>query len=234
MESLKNRNGGITLVKIKQLGTPTEKLRAYRQDLLDTGKKIVVAVGLPLTGKTRQALDCAMKDIQGGHYDKIIIVRSPLASECGYLKGSYMDKMTPYLRQANIYCSESSGEGMNLTVEEMVSRGIAEVCEPNFLQGNRYDRCIVYVDEAQNIHKEWAFKVMTRIGKGTKFIIIGDISKGQANRKVRVEDSLPAYLMKKFAEKDYVGIHKFYDKDKDILGDEVAKDIMLTLMDDFV
>lgn len=213
----------------KGLGTPTEKLKAYRADLLDLKKRIVLANGYPLTGKTRQAIDCAIKDIQGGFYDKLILVRSPLASECGFLKGSYEDKMAPYTRQASLYC-EASGNGMDIT--DMMGAGLCEVIEPMFLQGNRFDRCVVVVDEAQNIHKEWAFKVLTRVGEGTKFVIIGDVSKGQANRRIKIEDSLPYYLMNKLRDKSYVGIHSFYSVD-DILGGEMEKDLILTLMDDF-
>ena len=69
----------------KGLGTPTEKLKAYRRDLEDMKKKVVLAVGYPLTGKTCQATDYAVKDIQKGFYDKLILVRSPLKSECGFL-----------------------------------------------------------------------------------------------------------------------------------------------------
>lgn len=217
------------LLAKKSLGAPTEKLKAYRKDLLDMNKRIVIAVGLAFTGKTCQAIDCAIKDIDGGFYDKLILVRSPISSECGYLKGDYLSKMAPYTRQASIYC-EKSGQS---TVEELVAQGRCEVAEPNLLQGNRYERCVVLVDEAQNIHKEWAYKVITRIGTGTKFVIIGDISKGQANKRIKIEDSLVYYLKNKFAEKSYAGVHEFYDKDKDILGGEIEKDIILTLMDDF-
>lgn len=213
----------------KGLGTPTEKLKAYRKDLEDLNKRIVLVNGLPFTGKTAQAIDYAVKDIKKGFYDKLILVRSPLQSECGFLKGGYDDKMAPYTRQASIYC-ERSNEGM--TLDEMIAVGVCEVIEPMFLQGNRFDRCVVLVDEAQNIHKDWAFKVLTRIGEGTKFIIIGDVSKGQANRRIKIEDSLPYYLMEKLRGKPYVGIHTFYEE-ADILGGEMEKDLILTLMDDF-
>lgn len=213
----------------KGLGTPTEKLKAYRKDLEDMKKRVVLAVGWPLTGKTAQATEYAVRDIQKGFYDKLILVRSPLKSECGFLKGDYLEKMSPYTRQTSIYC-ERSGNGM--TLDEMISVGVCEVMEPMLLQGNRFDRCVVIVDEAQNIHRDWAFKVLTRVGEGTKFVIIGDVSKGQQNRSIKIEDSLPYYLMRKLADKSYVGVHTFYDED-DILGGEMEKDLILTLMDDF-
>lgn len=210
------------------LGTPTKKLEAYRKDLLDMNKRIVLATGYPFSGKTRQAIDCAVKDIRNGFYDKLILVRSPLVSECGFLKGDYSTKMAPYTRQASMYCEDSGA----MSIDELVAVGQCEVIEPVFLQGNRFERCIVLIDESQNIHKEWAFKVLTRIGAGCKFVIIGDVSKGQANKKIKIEDSLPFYLRKKLEGKSYVGIHEFYDYD-DILGGEMEKDLICTLMEDF-
>ena len=45
--------------------------------------------------------------------------------------------------------------------------------------------------------------------------------------------SILHYAIDKFRDKSYVAVHEFYDEN-DILGDEITKDIITTLMPDYV
>lgn len=212
------------------LDTPTEKLKAFRNDLLDMDKRIVFGVGLPSTGKTKQATDCGTHDVSEGFYDRLVLVRPVLVPECGLLPGNLEEKMQPYTRQTNLYCEELNGQkDLVMLIEE----GKAEVIPVDLLQGNRFNGCYVIMDEMQNIHRKETFKILTRIGERSKFVILGDISSGQLNKKVKKGDTMLDYCLEKFAGKDYVGMHYFYDED-DILGDPMMKDMILTMMEDFV
>lgn len=205
------------------------KLTEYRNDLLDMTKRLVFCAGLPSTGKTKQAIDCAIKELQGGYYDKIIIVRPVLVPKAGLLPGTLLEKMQPYTRQADVYCQELNGE---VTLEELIETGRAEVIPVDLLQGNRFARCYVIFDECQNIPQTETFKMLTRLGEGSKFVVIGDISKGQLSNLAKFGNTMLDYCIDKFKDKDYVGVHYFYDND-DILGDAITKDIIVTLIPDF-
>ena len=163
------------------------KLSAYRDDLLNMDKRVVLALGLALTGKTAQAISCGMHELSGGYYDKLVLVREPQISKCGCLKGDYLTKMAPYMKQAETYMALES----QFSFEDLVEEGKVEVTEPIFLQGNRFKRCFVILDEAQNIHWRDTFKILSRVDEGCKLVIVGDISRGQENSRIKIEDSFP-------------------------------------------
>ena len=206
------------------------KLTDYKLDLLDMKKRLVFVAGLPSTGKTKQAIDCAIKQLQGGYYDKIIIVRPVVVPKAGLLPGNLMDKMQPYTRQSNVYCQELNGE---VTLEDLIETGRAEIIPVDLLQGNRFARCYVVMDEMQNVSRSETFKILSRLGEGSKFVILGDISKGQLGREARYGETIIDYCIERFQKKEYAGVHYFYDND-DILGDIVTKDIIIELIPDFV
>ena len=207
-----------------------QKLTNYRIDLTDMNKRLVFCAGLPSTGKTKQAIDCAIKEIREGFYDKLIIVRPVVIPKAGLLPGDLMEKMAPYTRQSNLYCQELNGQ---VTLEDMIEEGRAEVISADLLQGNRFARCYVIFDEVQNIPKSETFKILTRLGEGSKFVVIGDISRGQLARPSDKGNTMLDYCIDKFAGKDFAAVHYFYDND-DILGDPITKSIIIDLLEDFV
>jgi phosphate starvation-inducible PhoH-like protein len=206
------------------------KLTAYKNDLIDMKKRLIFCAGLPSTGKTKQAIDCAVKEIQGGFYDKLIIIRPVIIPKAGLLPGTLLEKMAPYTRQSNLYCKELNNE---VTLEDLIDTGRAEIIPTDLLQGNRFSRCYVVMDEMQNIPKSETFKILTRLGEGSKFVIIGDISRGQLGRDAKFGDTMLDYCINKFAGKYYAGVHYFYSKD-DLLGDDVTKEVIVELIEDFV
>ena len=216
--------------KKQGLNTPTEKLRQFRDALLNPEKRIVIGVGLPSTGKTKQAIDCGCREVNKGNYNRLIIVRPVVVPECGLLPGNIIEKMNPYIRQSDLYCEELNNQkGLMMLIREEK----AEVIPVDLLQGNRFNNCYVIMDEMQNVHKKETFKTLTRIGEGSKFVILGDVSSGQIGKKVKQGETILDYCLEKFVEKDYVSLHKFYDEN-DILGDSITKDLIITMMEDFV
>lgn len=205
------------------------KLSAYKKDLADMDKRLMFCVGLPSTGKTRCAVEIGLQQVLEGKYEKLILVRPVVLPECGLLKGTLLDKMAPYTRQTNVYCEQYSGRD----IIDLERNGQFEILPADLLQGDRFQNSFVVFDEVQNIHKEKTFALLSRVGENSKFVIIGDTSKGQSSRKIKQGDSLLDYAIEKFKDKDYVSQHSFYEI-KDILGDECTKDIIITLLDDFL
>lgn len=208
----------------------TPKLSSYRNALMDTEKRLVICAGLPSTGKTAQAIDCAVAMVKKEMYSKLIIVRPTLPLSCGLLPGSLLEKMSPYINQSNKYCDELG----NTPLFTLIQQERAEVLPTDALQGNRFSNCIVIFDELQNVSYREAFTLLSRLGEGSKFVLLGDISTGQLlNKKVKKGETILDYCIEKFGEEDYCSVHSFYDKD-DILGDKITKKIIVKLLDDFV
>lgn len=210
---------------------PTDKLRNYQTDLLDMNKRLIFCAGLPSTGKTKMAITCGIKEVQGGFYDKLIIVRPVVIPKAGLLPGSMLEKMSPYTRQSDIYCREANN---NVTLEELIDTGRAEVIPVDLLQGNRFARCYVVMDEMQNVPLTETFKILTRLGEGSKFVIIGDISKGQLGKEAKYGQTLLDYCIRTFENEFFCSVHTFYDDKQDLLGDEITKYIIRKLIPDFV
>lgn len=207
----------------------TPKLRAFEADLYNKDKRMVFAVGLPSTGKTVSAIESGLDQLCNGAYEKIVVVRPVLIPSYGFLPGDNYDKMFPYIRQIGIYTSHCT----QFTLEELMSRGQLEIIAVDQLQGNRFQGCFVVADEMQNVHWTETFKILSRVGEESKFVIIGDVSRGQQNKKIKLGDSLLDYCIEKFSDDEAVGIHTFYE-DSDILGDDFSKHLILKLMDDFL
>lgn len=207
----------------------TPKLKSYKRDLANMEKRLIFCVGLPSTGKTRCAVEIGLQQVLEGKYEKLIIVRPVILPKCGLLKGTLEDKMAPYTRQVNVYCEAYSGR----TIEDLERNGQIEILPADLLQGDRFQNAFVILDELQNIHKDETFAILSRVGENSKFVVIGDNSKGQENKKVKQGNSILDYCLETFYNKDYVGIHKFYEIE-DLLGDECTKDIIMTLLPDFM
>lgn len=213
---------------------PAKQL-AYYNDLMDTQVRLVDVSGLACTGKTYLAIKCAMRDIQGGFYEKLVLVREPIISACGMLPGDYDVKMNPYVSQSVSYAGEVAGQ--DVTLQDLVVSGRFEITEPGLLQGNRLSRCIVIFDEAQNIRADMTYKCLSRGGEGTKFVVISDLSTGQEHPKVPINKSLAYYvhnnLVNAESMKPYATTHTFYSQD-DVLGDAFTKALISAMYDDFV
>ena len=215
-------------VKDSQRTQPSSKLKAYCADIYNVDKRLVICAGLPSCGKTLSAIEGSLELVLSNTYDKLIIVRPVIVPACGLLPGSYEEKMGPYTRQAAEYASQCS----QISFEGLMQSGRIEIYAADLLQGNRFRNSIIFVDEAQNIHKNDTLSVLSRLGEGSKMIITGDTSLGQQNKRIR-ENSMLHYLTKKFAGDEDIGVHTFYDE-ADILGDDFTKKIILALMEDFV
>lgn len=203
-------------------------LKGFKADLYDRSKRIVIAEGLPSTGKTKCAIEAGIEQVRSGKYEKMILVRPVIIPACGLLPGLMNEKMAPYTRQGGIYVDMCSQENF----DELVFTKKIEIIPADLLQGNRFMDCYVLVDEAQHIHEENSFAILTRMGEGAKMVLIGDTSRGQAAKKVG-KHSILNYAADTLREKDYVGVHHFFDESC-VLGDEVTRDLVITLMGDFV
>lgn len=208
----------------------TEKIVAYGNDLYNMEKRLVLVEGLPHSGKTLNAIESGIEQVIRGAYDKLVIVRPVIDLGTGYLPGDLLEKMSPFTRQSKEYVQGANFNGF----DSMIASDRIEIMPSSALQGNHFRNCFVVIDEAQNIPWQESFKVLSRIGDNAKFVIIGDTSKGQENKRVG-ERSMLKYSMNKFKDENRgeIATHSFYDVN-DILGDSFTKYLIESLMSDFL
>jgi len=158
----------------------TKNQKKYLSTVIDND--ITFVVGPAGTGKTFVAIAIAIRLLKNKIIDKIIITR-PLVEaneKLGYLPGDIKDKTDPFLRPIYDVLEEIIGKN---EIHKWEENGKLEICPIAFMRGRTFKRAIVIVDEAQNITKDQMKMLLTRIGEGSKYIVVGDITQSDINKK---------------------------------------------------
>lgn len=137
-------------------------------------KEIVIASGVPGTGKTYLACAEALKLLKAGKYRKIVLIKSVTTLDgeaIGWLKGTMEEKMLPFMFSFRNNFHKLIGKTMTDMLEVA---GMIEVLPLAYIRGMSIDNSIIISDESQNISTDNMRSIMTRIGENSKLILIGD------------------------------------------------------------
>ncbi len=149
--------------------------------------KHLCASGSAGTGKTFLALYLALKELFEQRTQRVIIVRSAVATrEVGFLPGTLEEKTVMYELPYHDICAELVGRSS--TYRDMKEQGVMEFMTTSFVRGLTWDNAIVIVDECQNMTFHEINSIMTRIGENTRIILTGDTKQTDLDgRKLGVE-----------------------------------------------
>ncbi|MGL4722570.1 MAG: PhoH family protein [Desulfovibrionaceae bacterium] len=136
---------------------------------------IIFGVGPAGTGKTFLAVAMAIRMLQEKKIKRILLTRPAVEAgeKLGFLHGALEEKVDPYLRplyDALYICCTPE-----LVMEYFESK-IIEVAPLAFMRGRTIENAVIILDEAQNSTTEQMKMFLTRLGKGSKMIITGDIT----------------------------------------------------------
>ena len=137
--------------------------------------ELVFGLGPAGTGKSYLAVAKGIHMLKKGLIEKIILTRPAVEAgeRLGFLPGDMKEKIDPYLRP--IY--DALYEMMPADrVEKKIQSGEIEIAPLAFMRGRTFTNCFVIVDEAQNTTSIQMKMVLTRIGKGSRMVINGDLS----------------------------------------------------------
>jgi phosphate starvation-inducible PhoH-like protein len=187
--------------------------------LLDK-KNMIFAIGPAGTGKTYLAVAKAVSCLQKGIVKKIVLSRPAVEAgeKLGFLPGDLKEKIDPYLRP--IY--DALYEMMPFDeVEKKISNGIIEIAPIAFMRGRTLEDCFVILDEAQNSTKIQMKMFLTRLGKNSKMVIVGD--KTQIDLISKNESGLldSEEKLKKISDIGFI-----YLKSTDVIRHELVKKII--------
>ena len=136
-------------------------------------KDIVFAYGPAGTGKTFLAVAKAVASLQQGLVKKIILSRPAVEAgeKLGFLPGDLKEKVDPFLRP--IY--DALYEMMPYDqVEKKIANNSLEIAPIAFMRGRTLEDCYIILDEAQNTTKIQMKMFLTRLGKNSKMVVVGD------------------------------------------------------------
>ena len=172
-------------------------------------KEVTICSGPAGTGKTYLACAEALKLLKRyAKYRKIVIVKSVTTlknEEIGFLKGNLREKMEPFMFSFVHNFEKLIGQTITSRLRELKT---IEEMPIAYMRGINLDRSIIIIDEAQNISQENIRTIMTRLGKDSKMIFLGD---------ERQQDSKGGngltFLMGHFAHIEEIGCVQFTKAD---------------------
>ncbi len=136
---------------------------------------VTFGIGPAGTGKSWLAVAVAVKALQAGDVQRIILTRPAVEAgeRLGFLPGDMMAKVDPYLRPLYDALHDMVG---NDGMERLLDRGLVEVAPLAFMRGRTLNESFIILDEAQNTTPEQMKMFLTRIGFGSKAVITGDVT----------------------------------------------------------
>lgn len=155
--------------------TPRNKEQKFAIDALTRDDvKLVSMTGLAGSGKTFLTLMAGMSGLQEKKYDRIVITRSlqTVGKEIGFLPGDIDDKMSPWL--SPILDNFRVAFKDSTYFEMMRQKGQIEVSPLAFIRGRTFNNTFLIVDEAQNSTIHELKTIITRVGEGSKIVLLGD------------------------------------------------------------
>ncbi|WP_055667418.1 PhoH family protein [Desnuesiella massiliensis] len=150
---------------------------------------LVIIKGPAGTAKTLFSLAAGLHKIieeESGEYRKILICRPNVTmdEEIGFLPGTEQEKIAPFMRPVydNLQILVDSDEKeryknekeLDDKVNELFQRRIITTEAVAYLRGRSIVKNWVIIDEAQNLTPKQVKSIITRVGEGSKLILIGD------------------------------------------------------------
>ena len=150
---------------------------------------LVIVKGMAGTAKTFYSLAVGLEKIVNNptkEYRRILICRpnAQFDSDIGFLPGDEQEKISPLMRpildnleqlidsnEQERYRDERELQGK---IEEIFNRGVIQTEAMNFIRGRSFVNTYLIIDEAQNMTPNQVKGIITRAGKGTKIILLGD------------------------------------------------------------
>lgn len=166
---------------------PLEKNKGLKlfYDHLWNPNVTVVCVNAPAgTGKTSTAMAYANQKViieQGKDYAGITITRPnvEVGKGHGFLPGSLEEKLDP-LNAAFIQWIERLNQ---VDMETLKANKILNMQSIAYIRGLDIQDQILIIDESQNLSKHEMKTILTRVGKKSKVILIGDASENQIDNR---------------------------------------------------
>ena len=150
---------------------------------------LVIIQGMAGTAKTFYSLAVGLDKVynmQSNEYRRIIVCRpnAQFDDDIGFLPGDEKEKIAPLMRPIidnleQILDSDSEKRyedeaELSDKIEEVFERGIIQTEALNFIRGRSIVKTYLIIDEAQNMTPNQVKGIITRAGKGTKIILLGD------------------------------------------------------------
>ena len=146
--------------------------------LLKKDMPLVTLIGKAGTGKTLLALASGLMQTEDfGDYKKLLVARPivPMGKDLGFLPGEKEEKLRPWMQPIfdnleYLFNTKKPGE-LEAILADM---GSIEVEALTYIRGRSIPDQFIIIDEAQNLTKHEVKTILTRVGEGSKIVLMGD------------------------------------------------------------
>jgi len=161
------------------------------------------------TSKTFTACYAALKLYLSGKITKIILSKPIQESgeKLGFLPGDVREKIDPYMESYRSNLVKLLRDPRIIDWLEEV--GVIEFRPLAHMRGATFDDCLMILDESQNANFKQLMLFITRLGKGSKALVCGDVSQSDIARDqialpdfIKIMDGLPGLAVHTFNEED--------------------------------
>lgn len=189
----------------------------YVQQILEND--ITFCQGPAGTSKTFTACYVALKLLADKQISNIILCKpiQEAGEKLGFLPGDVKDKVDPYMQSYISNLNKIIGPQIT---EQLVESEIIQFRPMAFMRGDTYDGSLMILDEAQNATFKQLMLFVTRMGKGSKVIVTGDVSQYDIAKN---NIGLEAFTDLMTGIKG-IGEHKFTEKD--IVRAKILQDVV--------
>lgn len=171
------------------------------------------------TSKTFTACYTALKLLASKQISQIVLCKPIQESgeKLGFLPGDIKEKTDPYMQS---YVSNLKKIIGDQVTEALVENEIIVFKPLAFMRGDTFDNSLMILDEAQNATFKQLMLFVTRMGKGSKVIVTGDVSQYDIPKN---NVGLPGFIELMDGVKG-IGHHSFGEKD--IVRAKILKDVV--------
>ncbi len=139
---------------------------------------LVTMTGKAGTGKTLLALAAGLLQIEDQQkYKKLLVARPivPLGKDIGFLPGEKEEKLRPWMQPIYdnleyLFNTKKPGDLDKI----LAGMGSIQVEALTYIRGRSIPGQYIIVDEAQNLTKHEVKTILTRVGEGSKIVLMGD------------------------------------------------------------
>lgn len=146
--------------------------------LLRKDLPLITLTGKAGTGKTLLALASGLMLTEDfGYYKKLLVARPivPVGKDIGFLPGEKEEKLRPWMQPIYdnleyLFNAKKPGELEAI----LAGMGSIEVEALTYIRGRSIPDQFIIIDEAQNLTKHEVKTILTRVGDGSKIVLMGD------------------------------------------------------------
>lgn len=160
------------------IGARNAQQRMALELLLNDDIPLVTLTGKAGTGKTLLALAAGLLKIEDERkYKKLLIARPvvPMGKDIGFLPGEKEEKLRPWMQPIYdnlefLFDTKKPGDIDKI----LAGLGSIQVEALTYIRGRSIPGQFIIIDEAQNLSKHEIKTIVSRVGEGSKIVLMGD------------------------------------------------------------